>query len=494
MAKSFIHYQEIKGILYASIYTPKKVNGKKDNQPQYLGRVVDKEKGIFRNKQRGVFKYSLAHGFSEPLPTDQTPKEEKLILDFGDTWVVYRSLQEHGYWELFRSILPGWEDTLCTMIFYRILRGCASCYAYDWWAGSYLRVICPNAKVESQRVSEFFAALGDECVQRSFFSKYLAKISEGQKNHGILVDSTGMPNDIHFPLTAINNHNGVISNETRLILAVDRITTLPLLFRYNAGNIVDVSTLRSTILELSAYGVNVDFSILDAGYYSEKNIKALYAEKIRFVTRLSPNRKLYKSLVSNHVDKLESNCNAVFYRDRLLYIKRVPTQLCDHAAYAYVAIDHQRRSDEIYAFMKRTAEVKKKRSSDEIDRKIKSMGVFIILSSDNVETSEILPLYYTRQTIEQVFDLYKNNADLLPLRTHGEDTFRGHLMLSFISTIAYMLVNSLLDGTKFCADGAFRVLRNLKCKVFDDCILVKEATKKINEIAEHLNIALPLHL
>jgi hypothetical protein len=57
-----------------------------------------------------------------------------------------------------------------------------------------------------------------------------------------------------------------------------------------------------------------------------------------------------------------------------------------------------------------------------------------------------------------------------------------------------MLVNSLLDETKFCADGAFRVLRNLKCKVFDDCILVKEATKKINEIAEHLNIALPLNL
>jgi hypothetical protein len=470
------------------------VNGKKDNQPQYLGRVIDRDKGLYRSKQRGVFKYSLAHGFSEPPPADQASKEENLILDFGDAWVMYRILQEHGYWELFRSILPGWEDTLCTMIFYRILRGGASCYAYDWWAGSYLRVICPNAKAESQRVSEFFAALGDERVQRRFFPRYLAKISEGQKNHGILVDSTGMPNDFHFPLTAINCHNGVVSNETRLILAVDRITTLPLLFRYNAGNIVDVSTLKSTILELSAYGVNVDFSILDAGYYSEKNIKALYAEKIRFVTRLSSNRKLYKDLIASHAGNLESNCNAVFYRDRLLYIKRVPTRLCDHAAYAYAAIDHQRRSDEIYAFMKRAVETKKKRPSDETDRKVKSMGVFVILSSENVETSEILPLYYTRQTIEQVFDLYKNNADLLPLRTHGEDTFRGHLMLSFISTIAYMLVNRLLDNSKFCADGAFHALRNLKCKVFDNCVLVKEATKKINEIAEHLNIELPLNL
>ena len=116
------------------------------------------------------------------------------------------------------------------------------------------------------------------------------------------------------------------------------------------------------------------------------------------------------------------------------------------------------------------------------------------ISSENVEISEILPLYYMRQAIEQVFDLYKNNADLLPLRTHGEDTFRGHLMLSFLSTIAYMLVNHLLEGIKFTADGAFRVLHNLKCKVFDDCILIKEATKKENDIVGHLKIELPLKL
>jgi transposase len=240
-----------------------------------------------------------------------------------------------------------------------------------------------------------------------------------------------MPNDIHFPLTATNNHSGVVSNETRLILAIDRITSMPLLYRYNAGNIVDVTTLKSTILELQAYGVNVDFSILDAGYYSENNIKALYKENIRFITRLRPNLKLYKKLVVDNADGLESRCNAVFYRDRLLYIKCVPIELFGYKAYAYVAIDHQRRSDESYAFIKQVfndADL----SHEEIDHMAKSKGMFIILSSERVEISDVLPLYYTRQAIEQVFDFYKNNADLLPLRTHGESTFRGHLMLSFL--------------------------------------------------------------
>jgi hypothetical protein len=40
-----------------------------------------------------------------------------------------------------------------------------------------------------------------------------------------------------------------------------------------------------------------------------------------------------------------------------------------------------------------------------------------------METSEILPLYYTRQQIEQIFDIGKNYADLLPLRVQSEDTF-----------------------------------------------------------------------
>jgi transposase len=145
--------------------------------------------------------------------------------------------------------------------------------------------------------------------------------------------------------------------------------------------------------------------------------------------------------------------------------------------------------------MRRTTEKKEKPlPADDLEYQLKSKGMFIIISSECVEISEILPLYYMRQAIEQVFDLYKNNADLLPLRTHSEDTLRGHLMLSFLSTIAYMLINNLLDGTKFCADGAFRALHNLKCKVFDNCILVKEPNKKINDIAKHLKIEIPLKL
>ena len=202
---------------------------------------------------------------------------------------------------------------------------------------------------------------------------------------------------------------------------------------------------------------------------------------------------MYKALVAENIDDLESSTNAVFYRDRLLYIKRVEVGLFGRTAYAYVAIDFQRRHDEACVNIKK-ALGDKKLNADSIDANAKTKGMFIIISSEPVGTEEILPLYCMRQIIEQVFDIYKNNADLVTLRTHGEETFRGHLMLSFLSTIAFMQVNQLLEGVKYSAEGAFRALNNLKCKVFDDRILIKEATKKESDIASHLDIELPLQL
>src|SRR5665647_2040124 len=85
MAKSFIHYDTKNGIEYASIYTPGWSNGKKDNDIVYLGKVIDKKRGIFKNRSRGEFQYSLENGFSySTVNNTAILNEERLILDFGD--------------------------------------------------------------------------------------------------------------------------------------------------------------------------------------------------------------------------------------------------------------------------------------------------------------------------------------------------------------------------------------------------------------------------
>ena len=54
-----------------------------------------------------------------------------------------------------------------------------------------------------------------------------------------------------------------------------------------------------------------------------------------------------------------------------------------------------------------------------------------------------------RQEIEQVFDLGKNYASILPLSVQTEETFRGHMVLTFIATIVAKLLSDRLKETKY---------------------------------------------
>ena len=499
MAKSFIHSIANNGAEYAYVYTPRKINGKKDNAPVYLGRVIDKERGIFRSQARGVFTYSVENGYGDVIDGANSllpvaAKEERLILNFGDAYCLYEILKPCGLFDVICGILPSEEDTMMSLLGFKLLAGASNRYAEDWWAGSYARILFPNARLRSQRLSEFYCRLGNEEVHRRFFSDYLRLICK-KRHVGILIDSTGLPNDIKFPLTAINTHSGVTSNESRLLLVVDRKSGMPLFFRYNAGNIVDVTTLRSTIAELEALGVDIGYTIVDAGYYSENNIRSLYGGDndgggIPFLTRIGSNLKLFKQLASEHVDDLARAEYMLMQRNRLLSVKRVEIDLFGHLAYAYVSIDHARREEEIYKYAKSVLGDKDV-PRGEMDMTMKTKGLFILVSSEKIEIDDVMPLYYTRQTIEQVFDIGKNYAELLPLRIHNEDTFRGHLMLSFVATAVYLSINQLLKGTSFNADGAFLILSNQKCKVYDDCILPKEVNKKMNDIYKKLKIKPP---
>jgi transposase len=114
-----------------------------------------------------------------------------------------------------------------------------------------------------------------------------------------------------------------------------------------------------------------------------------------------------------------------------------------------------------------------------------------MISSEEIDTKEVLPLYYARQQIEQVFDIAKNYADILPLRVHGEDTFRGHLLLCFIATIICKRLQEELDAKGVNLIGLFKELRNQKCKVYDSPVVVQEATKKVNDSYKALKLKSP---
>ncbi|NQT58337.1 MAG: transposase [Bacteroidetes bacterium] len=500
----FIRYQTKQGKTYAQLMDALRVDGKKRNRyVANLGIVLDKNRGVFKSKERGVYLFTLDGGYADaPAEVEilhSNAKKERLILDFGDSFMLDRYLRDNTpFSDLFDDILPNQRDTLLSLIYYRLLTDRkAYLYAQPWHEGNYASILYPKARLQSQRISDFLVALGSEEVGRDFFSSYLGMLYAGKESTGILIDSTGLHNAVDMPLTALSNHNGDINFEMRLIYVIDRISGMPLYLRYCAGNVLDISTLRTTVEELKQLGVKTDFALVDAGYYSNDNVDALYADDIAFVSRVGTNRKLFKGLVDKHAKSLRQAKYMVPFGNRVVYMRRFPVDLHGHAGYAYLGLDmdsHNMQEKKISL-----QALNDKLSFEDIDSKMRKLGSFVIVSSNKMDCKDILPLYYTRVQVEQVFDIAKNNADLVPLRIQGEKTLRGHLMLTFLATILFQLLQKdLLLHTqkkdKINPEGSFLVLRNQKCKVYDGVVIPQEPTKRMNDIYKLLKIQSPFSI
>ena len=107
---------------------------------------------------------------------------------------------------------------------------------------------------------------------------------------------TSLPNQIHIPLSVWGLRGEEIDKQIRLLLVVDKETHYPLMFRILPGNIVDVSTLENTLEELKKYDVKINSICMDAGFFSENNIKEMYERNIPFLTRMPSTRVIYKQL------------------------------------------------------------------------------------------------------------------------------------------------------------------------------------------------------
>lgn len=518
----YISYQPgANGIVYAALVSSVRKDGKvtRGDDTVYLGRVLDKERLIFRNRTDGIFALDPKSFEKKAAPADYVPntprknaRQSERYLDFGDVFFLKSFMDQNGVEMLIDAVGYGNNDSLWSLLCYYMLTRSTNCHCNTWWQGNIACGYYAKANLISQRISDLLETIGREATIQNFFKAYIPFIrtlsdsvrkQKGSKDPNeidpndqleqsdcILIDSTGLPNCIRFPLTAVSNHNGKISNEVRLIYVVQQGTGLPIYMRYVPGNVIDASTLITTMRELKAQKVDTKFAILDAGYVTETNLKELVESKVSFLSRLPDNRILFKKLVNESGEELVNDDNLVRYGERLVYLKRFECEIIPgHKGYAYLGLDLAERSM-LQKQIARTANADNL-SIAEVKKQMKNKGIFCLVCSRPIAVNNILPLYYTRQDIEQVFDISKNYASMLPLCVQSEETFRGHLLMTFLATVIQRLIQLKAHSHKWSLDDLFTILRNHKCKAFTDVIIPQEATKKQNEIYKAFGIKIP---
>jgi len=509
----YINYKTKGSIEYAMVVTSiRKGNTVVKDKTLYLGRVIDKEAGIFKSRERGVFTYDLETNTFAPVPAEyEEPKTQRktkyplrpaLVVSFGDVFLLDEYIKKSGLVKAVDATGYRNPDTLHALLAFYILSPLANSHAADWWELTYAKFLYPKAQMASQRISDALADIGSEDSKRCFFREYYKFLekTDGKElpcrpngiDDGILIDSSGLPNSIRFPLTAVNNHNGIVSEEIRLIYVVQQRTGLPLFFRYVAGNVIDVTTLTRTIAELKANGVNTKFAILDAGYYTGINADVLLEAGVSFITRLKGNFKIYKQVVKEHLPSLENRENLVRYNKRLVYVKCVPCMVGeknDRPAYAYLCRDLSMKH-ELEKHLVERAEDENLSGGDIFDA-MQNQGIFILIASRKISKENLLPLYYTRDQVEKIFELCKQDGKILPLNVGTETTFRGHLMMTFMAAVLLKLMSEKLKKTSLTTESMFMNLHEQHAVIYDDVFVTTEPTKKMNEAYKAFKVQCP---
>ena len=80
---------------------------------------------------------------------------------------------------------------------------------------------------------------------------------------------------------------------------------------------------------------------------------------------------------------------------------------------------------------------------------------------------------------------------MLPICVESEETFRGHLLITFItSVILKVLMDRLLD-TDYSPEKIFSVLQYQIIQIFPKYLLTSEPVKKMNEIYSQFKMNCP---
>jgi transposase len=481
----------------------KRLNNKKINIETYLGKVINKDKNIFYTRKEGFYIYNnpnekiylddksiFIKEISDNIKVSEKKEKRSRSVVFGSIYIFNEFFKSSKLNTVFSFADDINTDTLYSLILYRILNSNGYSRAFDWWNETYAKFVYPNALMQSQRISEFFEQIGQEKYHRLFFANYMFFLQNINPKFNLLIDSTGLENVIRIPITAINNHNNVVTNEIRLLMAADKISGLPIYYRYVPGNIVDVTTLSLIINELKEYKINIDRAILDAGYYSENNVSFLIDNKIPFMTRLTERTEIYDLLVKKFAPNLCHLENMVKFGERILFIKRstINSLNSSRPLNYYICLDIERQSQEKASYFKH---ISKNKTDTELENDLLRQGIFILVTSLNLEINDVLPCYYDRQAIEQVFDYIKGSIDLIPLRCHNEDTLAGHLFISFLATIGYLTLDKLLKKHKNSLTNSLESLGRLHCRVYMNKIVPDIPTKKVNDVLKAIKLKIP---
>lgn len=271
-------------------------------------------------------------------------------------------------------------------------------------------------------------------------------------------------------------------------IAYDTTNREPLFYEKYPGSINDVSQMQMMLDKAAGYGYKKVGFILDRGYFSKGNIKAMDKYGYSFVIMVKGMYDLVNSLVmekkgtfenkwAKHIDEYdlygitvkkkmyETDSKERYFHiyhsinkessERTLLTKKLrqmKTYLMQHTneavsfgpTFSKYFILHYNEKNEVFQFPEDRTDV--------IERENDLSGYFCIITSEEMTAKEALHLYKSRDTSEKLFRGDKSYLGDKSLRIYGDSSGESKIFIEFIALIIRnRIYNYLKDEMKVLA-------------------------------------------
>ena len=487
MSSAHIVYSSRGGVRYATLMRSVRT-GKTTRKEKllYLGRVLDAERGIYKNKVRGVFAFDPESMAFSPAPADfvktgkscdakeegRKDRMEELIVDFGDAFLLHELLTRYGLDAAINALQYDNPDTLRALLIYCMLSSRSIIHAPAWYEGSYARILYPGADLAN--VPDLLALVGQEDVQQRFFDVYFRILPPAlREGANILVERTVLPDNAG--LTFLGKNGEQVSEEVRLLCMLRQDTGLPIHMRCVCDNEPGSSELVTTVQDLRSHGIDMKFALPDANWLAEQDMRDLLEKKIPFITRCPTNHPLCREWVADHLDTLEAPENLVLDADarlfygRRIYMKCVPVQDSrGRNLYAYPGKDMLLASVEDRRKLHCARETRMDRQA--FHEEGLWHGVFLFLASDKMRPEVLLSTWLAGQEAERLF------VSSLPAELPSGEALKGYLLLNFIAKAVLKLLQLELRGSGHSLDEVLACMANQHAKFFEKVVIPARAS------------------
>ena len=436
-------------------------------------------------------------------------------------------------------------SALLYLAYYQVAERRPLYQAYAWMNEHAVPDAINNYDLSSTGTSRLTIRIGkDTAAFETFFRLWIKKLNAPSS---LIFDTTSVSSyseNLDFAEWGYNRDCESLP-QVNISLVSSREASLPLYYRVLPGSIPDVTSLKVTIELLKELGIKDYTSSLDRGFYSSANIRSMLENSIGFVLGASQSSAQTKQLIKKHQDILRSPRYSIEHNGNIVRHavdkwtvdmgKGEETKELD----AHIYWDYTRQSvkekdlecklfqwcfksrqdmpqgfatkEEAALWIKENAKNNAsllhavmadtkwiiERDTDAIELCAANKGFTVVLTTKRGASGvEILDDYRSRDKVEKLFDILKNENGMHRLNSGNHHAVLGRLFIAFIATIIHTVLENRMKKAnllkKYSVSELLAVVRKLESVTMESGNeYMMEITKAQREIFKALEIPIP---